>query len=386
MTPARRRPSFWPTATQRALLEVACGPIEHAAERWEGLRPLDLTTLPPGTFPLMPLLYERLAEVAPDEPQLPRLLGTARRAWYRNRLMLRTLAVVLEALRERDVETLLAGSAGALLRWYPSLGSRPLVALELLVRPGAAAEALAAAVSRGWAPTTAGRDVRLVDENRFQLVLHDGAPPALAGPLGRAAGYLSLRARAVEIDEAQVDGAPLALDPADELLFLCATGARTVVPSTCQWLVDIHHLLASGALPAADAVIARAYQFRVVEQLREAVACAADILGAEAVGELLPALHAQPRSRRERAAFRLATVRAPRLVPPAQLLAAHLQATAGDPLLRSAVRFPRHVQETWQAPSLAETLRIAAHKSARLARAQDEAQPPDAGRSHSASS
>lgn len=347
MNAARRTPSFWPTPLQRALLQVALGPAERARARWEELGPPDVTALPQGAFPLMPLLYERLAEVAPDEPQLSRLLGTYRRTWYRNQLLLRRLGLLLRLLREREVESLLAGAAAGLLRWHPRLGSRPVVEIELLAEPGAGAEAVAAAAELGWEPSPSGRRARLVDADGFILVVHDGAPPVVAGPLGADGGYRSLRARAVELD--RVESRPLVLDPVDELLFLCAGGARTMLPPNCQWLVDVHRLVRSTRLPEVDAVIARAHRLHLVEPLRETMTCLADLLGAEPVAELLAALHAQPASRRDRAAFRLGTVASPRLVAPAQLLADHLHATAEESFVHALAGLPAHLQQRWAA-------------------------------------
>ena len=132
----RPRGSFWPSATQRALLEVGLGPEAKAPERWRALQPLDVTTLETGSFGLLPPLYERLHELLPDDPQLPRLFGTYRSVWYRNQLLLERLAVLLPLLRQRaGVQPLLVGGMSALLRWYPRLGLRPVPLLELIVEP-----------------------------------------------------------------------------------------------------------------------------------------------------------------------------------------------------------------------------------------------------------
>src|SRR5205823_8944901 len=53
-----RSGSFWPTPTQRALMEVSIGPAEEAPARWQALQPLEVTTLETGSFGLLPLLYE----------------------------------------------------------------------------------------------------------------------------------------------------------------------------------------------------------------------------------------------------------------------------------------------------------------------------------------
>ena len=58
------------------------------------------------------------------------------------------------------------------------------------------------------------------------LVIHHGAPPAVLGPSG-GGGRHEPRCETARSSSTSVDGTPLVLDPADELLFVCATGART---------------------------------------------------------------------------------------------------------------------------------------------------------------
>ena len=99
----------------------------------------------------------------------------------------------------------------------------------------------------GGRAATGRYSTALRDDSQRVLVIHHGAPPAVLGPLGAADGTAALRDRAVELDA--VDGTPLVLDPADELLFVCATGARTVPVQTCQWLVDAYRLLQSAEAP-----------------------------------------------------------------------------------------------------------------------------------------
>ena len=368
------RRSFWPDETQQALLRVALGPADEAAARWDELQPFDVTTLAPGSYALLPLLHERLTAFAPAEPQLPRLRGIYRRTWYRNQLFLRRLGLLLPRLRRRGLDPLLVGGAAAHLRWYPSPGLRPVTQLELVVPCGTGQDALAVAANMGWRPASrSGIAARLVDDDRLSLVVHDGAPPVVAGPLGRDGGYRSLRARALELPEAEA--APLVLDPADELLFLCAAGARTVLPRSCQWLVDVHHVLCSEELPPVNTVIVRAHQLRLVEPLRETVTCLAQVFGVDAFATFLTALHAQPPSRRDRMAFRLGNVGSRYLVGPAQLLATHLHATVGDSLPRTVVRLPRHLQESWGAPNVGDVPLLALQKAARTARPQRPQRP-----------
>jgi putative nucleotidyltransferase-like protein len=364
------------------LLEVVLGPVERAAERWRQLQPLDVEALEQGSFALLPLLYERLHEVAPEDPQLPRLLGTYRHVWYRNQLLIDRLGVLLPLLRRRaGVEPLLVSGLSAALRWYPRLGLRPVAQLELIVDREAAPASVRVAGFAGWRATAEERvRTRLLDKSGRVLVIHHGASAALAAPLGDA-GLRGLRERSGVLDA--VEGAPLVLAPVDEILFLCATGARTNIPPTCQWLIDVHNLLRSQRPPATE-LAERAARLHLTEPVRATLAYLMDIRGSDELGELLAALEAQPASRRDRLAFQLSGVGGRFAVAPARTLAAHLQATGDEPLFRVVTRLPRSLQETWGASSPLEVPVLAVRKTARLL--TRSAQSSAAGRSRSASS
>ena len=317
--------SFWPDARQRALLQIVLGPAEQAAERWHALQPLDLSRLPTGSFGLLPLLYERLNAVAPDEPQLPLLHGTYRSTWYRNQLLLDRLGNLLPQLRDRGVDALLVGGGAAVRRWYPALGSRPVSPLELIVPADALAAVREACLASDWRPAGAGPSLaRFVYQGAAPLVVHLGAPAPMAGPLGPQQGYVALREHALELPE--LDGTPLVLDPVDELLRICALGARFVLPPTCQWLIDVHQLLTSADRPPVEGLLERARRFRVVEPLRSTILYLGELLEpAGRIDDYVQPLAAARRNRRERIAFRLAGVHIGRLTGPAQRASTYLQ-------------------------------------------------------------
>jgi hypothetical protein len=379
---SRRRGSFWPTPTQRALMEVALGPVEEASARWQALQPLDLTTLETGSFGLLPLLYERLRDVVPDEPQLPRLFGTYQSVWYRNQLLLDRLAVLLPLLRERAcVEPLLVGGMSALLRWYPRLGLRPVPQLDLIVTHETASEAVKVSTYAGWRPVAQTRSSTVLrDESRRVLVIHHGAPPVLAGPLEEAATS-ALRERALELGD--TEGTPLVLDAADELLFACATGARTVSVQTCQWLVDVHRVLHSPEAPTAEALLERARRVRLVAHLGATLGYLAEVAGDDVLSDYAVALDSEQIGERERIAFALAGAGGSRVAGTAQVLALYLRTTADDPPLRVVTRLPRHLQERWEVESLARVPLVALQKTVGLVRPHARRSEPDRNRSAS---
>jgi hypothetical protein len=349
------------------MLQVALGPSEEAASRWAALQPLDIGSHPTGSFAVLPSLYERLASVVPDDPQLPLLHGTYRSTWYRNQLLLDRLARLLPLLSADGVDALVVGGAAAARRWYPSLGSRPFTALELIVPADAGTAVRAACVAAGWRPAGSGLwHARFVGEGGAALVAYTGAPASLAGPLGPGRAYDVLRERARELSGAEGD--PLVLEPADELLRLAATGARTVLPPSCQWLIDAHRLLASEEAPPVEELILRARQFRVLEPLRATLLYLAETVETPGVQRYVRALAETRGNRRERLAFHLAGAPAGRLTAPAQLVAGHLHASADGPLSRAFTRLPQHLQETWRTESPAEAMALGLRKGTRLLR------------------
>jgi hypothetical protein len=363
-------------------MEIALGPAEEASARWQALQPLDVTKLETGSFGLLPLLYERLRDVAPGDPQLPRLFGTYRSVWYRNQLLLDRLAVLLPLLRQRaHVEPLLVGGMSALVRWYPQLGLRPVPQLDLIVEPERAADTVKVSTYSGWRTAAHTHSSTILrDEAQRVLVIHHGAPPAVAGPLAEGAAS-ALREHALEF--ADIEGAPLVLDPADEVLFACAMGARTLPVQTCQWLVDVHRILHAPEAPTPEALVERARRVRLVAHVRAAVRYLGEVADDQVLRDHATALEAERIGRRDRLAFGLAGVGGSRVAGTAQVLAGYLQATADDPPLRAIARLPRHLQERWGVERLSAVPLIALQKTLTRGRPQLPPSPPDRNRSAS---
>jgi hypothetical protein len=276
------------------------------------------------------LLHERLAEVVPDEPQLQRLAGTCRSVSIRNQLLFDKLARLLPALWDRGADVLLVGGAAAARRWYPALGSRPAAPLELMVRPADVSLATAVCVSVGL-----GRDSGL------PFLLHTGAPPALAGSLGPVNGYRLVRSRAEELD---LDGVTArVLDPADTVLLSCAMGARTVLPPSFQWLIDVHRIVASDTSPPAGLLLERARELRLVEPFRATLQYLARYVRTPGADRYLAELGTSRGRLRDRLEFVLMGTPVGRTTGPAQLVATHLRAHGDEPLPRVVRTLPRYL-------------------------------------------
>jgi hypothetical protein len=361
------RGSFWPSPIQEALLGVALGPTEAAKTAWEAEQPIDIGALETGSFGLLPLLYDRLSQVAPNTEALPRLLGTYRNAWYRNQLLLDRLPALVDALHARSVEPVVVGGAAVATRWYGRLGLRPVPELELMVASGAEDATREAAQSAGWRPGGTSRFVaRFVDASGRVLVVHQAPPSANASDVGRTHAALLEAARLEVISGASV----LVLDAVDELLRACTLGARVYLPPSVQWLPDTAMLLAAPDRPTIDAVVARAQAFRVVVPLRETVRYLAEVVGVTGLDAYLDGLRLNPAARRDEIAHRLGGAGQGRLGGLPQIVEAHLRSNLDEPLRVLVARFPRHVQETWEVDELREVPRIALNKVKRAVRAR----------------
>jgi hypothetical protein len=363
------RGAFWPSPVQHELLRVVLGPVEEAGGRWRALQPVDVRSLETGSFPLLPLLHERLAEVEPDDPRLPLLKGTYRSVWYRNRLLFERLGALVAALRELRVDAVLVGGAAAVRR-YEGLGSRYVPQLELLVAPAAAPAAETAARGVGWRRDGGGDGLRrLVSEDGRVLVVHEGVPAPVAGPLGPAAAYAALRAGAHE-HEVEGTRAPV-LDAADEALLVCGLGARTTPWPNVQWLIDLARLLGAADAPDPVRLAARARALHLVEPLRDTAAYLLE-LGAAGAAALVAAVSDEPVSRRDDLAYRLDGIARQPLGDVGTTLARQLRADADAPLPAAAARVSR----------------VALGKAVRLARTRvgASAQPSVAVRNRSVSS
>jgi putative nucleotidyltransferase-like protein len=358
--------SFWPTPTQEELLRVGLGPIDQAEARWQALQRLDIERLDVGSFGLLPVLYERLTEAAPDEPRLPRLLGTYRATWYRNQLLLDRLMELLSAFRARELDALLVGGASVGSRWYRRLGSRPVPQLELVVAPDAGTAAREAARETGWRP--AGRSPflgRFVDGDGRVLVVWEGIPPLLAGPIPRAEAYAEIHGSALDHD---LGVRVRVLQPVDELLHICAFGARTAVPPSIQWLLDTAMLLAAPVRPSTDEVVERARRFGLIDQVRDTVAYLVQMCDVTGLDRDLAALRAERVPRRNRTAYRLGGSGVDRLGGLPLTLASHVRATSSEPVWRAVARLPRHLQEAWELERVRRVPSVAFKKAARRAR------------------
>lgn len=138
------------TPFHEQILEAALLPVARTRGEWAKLmtRPEDLWA--PDTRQLLPLLSRALVDARIDDPVVPRLMQTARRAWVDNQLTFERLGAALEVLDSVGIRTLALKGVPLALTHYADPSLRPMVDFDLLVDPEQAADAVGALRHAGW--------------------------------------------------------------------------------------------------------------------------------------------------------------------------------------------------------------------------------------------
>lgn len=333
--------SFWPTGQQELLLRAALLSGGEATQAWIEARPrLDIDRLEVGSYSLLPLVYRQLQEAELAEPLLPRLRGIYRHTWSKNQVVLNELRAVADTLASAGVEPLVIGGA-ARLAYYPELGLRTLTEFELLVPPHDVERSLRAL---GWhgdgvpPRVLRGRSALRVETAKHRpFGLHWRLLPEYA-----AEGDESFWRGARTIELPDVDS--LALAPADELLHVCAGGARTALWANVQWIADAAVILRTTEVDW-DGLVRQAEERRASPRLREALAYLVQLLDAPVPAGVLSRLERFEMTRRDAFAHRVSGSGGRLLGEFPRTLAGYIR--SGDGPLRSVVGLPSFLRGAW---------------------------------------
>ncbi|MGD9651884.1 MAG: nucleotidyltransferase family protein [Candidatus Dadabacteria bacterium] len=325
-----------PTREQELLLRAALlpgGECRRAFAEWKTLANLD--HVDPGSYRLFPLLYMNLVANGIDDPYLNifkwvydvTLENNGRRFAALSRLLVKLDGLGMEA-------ALLKGTALA-VEYYDDYGLRPMLDADILVPTRRAREAVEiltglgwsssitplkgfsnmdALARLGWEPETRklseysdeyftvrhGQDLVNQDEFTIDLhwhVLHGYNPPDADAPFWEAARRVT------------VEGAPaLVLDPADQLLQVCAHGMRWDPTPPVRWVADAAVILRKeGEGLNWGRLVAAARRHGVVLPVREALRYLASYPGVGVSDDALRELDAIPTGRAERFEYAVRT-------------------------------------------------------------------------------
>ncbi|MGH2632815.1 MAG: nucleotidyltransferase domain-containing protein [Tepidiformaceae bacterium] len=350
--PANLEP-WWPTPRQSLLLRAALLPEEPAAAAWQEWRDTGaLDDVDSGSFRLLPLLYRNLARHQIDEPQLPRLRGVYRQAWYRNQLAMERAQEAVRVLAGEGIPVMILKGAALIDGVYGELGARPMNDVDLMVPRGSAKKALRLLTEAGWScPTHPDGDFQrpmrivhglpLLGPNGLAIDLHWRLLDE--SPAGQDAAFWDA-AEAFQFDGQQVTR----LCPADQLLHLSVHGIRWDPIPPIRWAADLY-LLIERRGPDIDweRLVAQATDRGLTLELLAALAYVKQSLGAEVPGEVLRRLRAAQPSRLAYLDFRAQGAHTTVSYQVARYVTRYARLSQGQPMLRRLADAAFYLQELW---------------------------------------
>ena len=285
------------------LLRAAVGPLDGAGDalrRWRAGE--DLSDPDMGVLRLLPLLGERVADLAPADRELrDKVAHVSRFAWLRGQLMLRRTAEGVAALQDAGIDVLLI--KGAALIQIPGVEGR----LRMM-------DDLDVLVHRQDVPAA----VRVLPEAGFRAHVRPSSdaellrllPQLHALPFGDQGTEIDLHWHALhanrhpDLDRSWwdhavpgrlLDVATRAAAPSDVLVQSIAHGSRWVQDAAPRWVVDVTMLLrAAGDDLDWDRVVDRARATRLASVVADALDYVAEATGLHAPPEAVAALRATP--------------------------------------------------------------------------------------------
>lgn len=228
-----------PSPTQLLLLRASLWhgqPAFSAWAEWRRRQP-DLDTIDDGSYRLLPLLYRNLTPRLAGDPDAGRLKGVYRRSWAINQLGLKVGRKAINALADAGVEALALKGAALIGVAYMDPGARPMGDVDLGVAPEHVGRAVQALHRAGLRPSDDNPERLLAVRHSLAFRDPDGQEVDLhRGLLWRAGLDEEFWQGSIAAD---VAGAPVrVLNPADQLLHVCAHGAAWNPVHPLRWAAD----------------------------------------------------------------------------------------------------------------------------------------------------
>jgi hypothetical protein len=301
---SRGRAAWLPTPQQLLLLRACLWSGEAALAGWTEWRSgvPRLAEVERGSLRLLPLLYRNLGPQLAGDPEAGWLRDVYRRCWTANQLKLNAGRRAIDALAAVGIEVLALKGAALIGTAYRDLGARPMGDVDLAVPSQRVGEAAKALEGAGFASATSEPERTLAthhslafrDAGGQEIDLHRGMlwRPGLEQEFWRG----SVEGR---VADAQVR----VLNPADQLLHVCAHGAAWNPIHPVRWAADAFKIVeaAEGGLDWAR-LVATAELGRLSLPLREALTHLSTELRAPISAKAIAELGAMPVSRSERRA------------------------------------------------------------------------------------
>jgi hypothetical protein len=300
---------FWPTSQQELLLQATLLRGKKALDAWlQWKASVDLDQLDSGSLRLLPLLHRNLRQHGVKDPLMGKLKGIHHMTWYRNHRLLRNMASVVSFLQDIGLPTMVLKGVALILLHYRDHGLRPVGDVDVLVPTKDAFAATDLLMGSGWSSDKLKSPGLLTETylaQRHAVVLTDAAGQqfdlhwhVLADSCGAEADQ-EFWEGALEV---KLDGVSThALNPTDQLLHVCAHGARWASPPGFQWAADAMIVLRT-AEPEIDwsRLLSQVRKHRLVLPLRSTLAYLRDALDASVPSEVMRSLQVMPVTELER--------------------------------------------------------------------------------------
>jgi hypothetical protein len=300
----RERTAWLPTQRQLLLLRACLWHGDRALAAWVEWRSRepDLAKVEPGSRRLLPLLYRNLGAQLDGDPAAAWLKDAYRGSWTANQLGLRVGRRAIDALQATGSDVLVLKGAALIDSVYGDLGARPMGDVDLAVPPARVAEAVRALQGAALIATegdperllTARHSLAFRDRGGQEVDLHRGMlwHPGLDQEFWRGS-----------ID-AEVAGARVRiLNPADQLLQVCAHGAAWNPVHPVRWAADAFKAIeAGGSCLDWQRFAAMARRGRLTAPIAEALDVLGEDLEAPVPEDVRTELSRAPVSRAERRA------------------------------------------------------------------------------------
>lgn len=241
----------WPQGAQELIMLAAVGPEEDALYAFNAwCAEVDIEShLDGGSFRLLPLVYDRLQRRNIAHPLMGRLKGVYRRAWYENNRLFGDIAPILAELKAAGVPTMLLKGAALAHSWYPSLATRPMLDIDLVVPRDKVEQAFAVLERCGWTandrvkpherPEAHALDFRNAEGRELDLHWHC----LRETPSAQADAWFWDQARPFSFCGVET----LQPSPTSMLLQIVLHGVRSNIEPPIRWIADATVLLRAAA-------------------------------------------------------------------------------------------------------------------------------------------
>ncbi len=294
--------AWLPSSRQLSLLRASLWKGEGARDAWAEWRRQepDLDTVEPGSYRLLPLAYRNLSAELVGDPDAERLKDIYRRSWAANQFGMRAGRRAIDALQAAGLEVLALKGAALIGSAYDDPGARPMGDVDLAVRPERIGEAVRALREAGLTPSEPEAERRLAVRHSLAFLDPEGQEVDLhRGMLWRPGLDREFWDGSIE---AGVVGARVRiLNPADQLLHVCAHGAAWNPVHPVRWVADAFKVIEVAPVGLDwNRLVSMAERGHLSLPLADALVYLAENLKAPVPGEARSALSRTPVTARER--------------------------------------------------------------------------------------